>query len=135
MQLQQLLLTCRRISITKLRLNVFIKPKCPTMLPLSPQLVLLDIDAYVSLCHTTPKHDQLHEVFDYNLLRNIAHELVKTSQTYFFETLAHEMLTKMLALPTVNAVRIVLQKPFSTKHTGINPDVVVEIFKIKPLVE
>jgi dihydroneopterin aldolase len=134
MLLQQLSLSCRQISLAKLRLN------CQSMIVtnasvLSQPNIVVDINAYVNLDKNTPIHDALHEVFDYNLLRNIAHEIAKNFQARSFAEMANAMLERMLALPTVKAVLICLQPEPLAQRSTADAIETIELFKINPNVE
>lgn len=92
------------------------------------QRVVINVDLYVPLAHSTPKADELHEVLDYDFMRRTVGERVRVGHIHLQETLADDVLKAMLAHPLVKAARISTEKP------GVYPDcdaVGVEVFGIK----
>jgi dihydroneopterin aldolase len=92
------------------------------------QHVIVNIDLYVPLGQNTPKEDQLHEVVDYDFMRETIKEIGSHGHIQLQETLCDEIMQKMLAHPLVIAARVSTEKP------DVYPDcdgVGVEIFKIK----
>jgi dihydroneopterin aldolase len=92
------------------------------------QHVIVNIDLYVPLGQNTPKEDQLHEVVDYDFMRETIKEIASHGHIQLQETLCDEIMQKMLAHPLVIAARVSTEKP------DVYPDcdgVGVEIFKIK----
>ncbi|MDP5008250.1 MAG: dihydroneopterin aldolase [Glaciimonas sp.] len=93
------------------------------------QRVLINIDLYVPLSLTTPKHDQENEVLDYNLMRNTIKQRMDEGHVHLQETLCDDIAQRLLSHPAVRAVRV------STEKTDAYPDcdsVGVEVFQIKP---
>jgi dihydroneopterin aldolase len=92
------------------------------------QHVIVNIDLYVPLGQNTPKEDQLHEVVDYDFMRETIKEIASHGHIQLQETLCDEIMQKMLAHPLVMAARVSTEKP------DVYPDcdgVGVEVFKIK----
>jgi dihydroneopterin aldolase len=92
------------------------------------QHVIVNIDLYVPLGQNTPKEDQLHEVVDYDFMRETIKEITSYGHIQLQETLCDEIMQKMLAHPLVIAARVSTEKP------DVYPDcdgVGVEIFKMK----
>jgi dihydroneopterin aldolase len=92
------------------------------------QHVIVNIDLYVPLGQNTPKEDQLHEVVDYDFMRETIKEITSHGHIQLQETLCDEIMQKMLAHPLVIAARVSTEKP------DVYPDcdgVGVEIFKMK----
>ena len=92
------------------------------------QHVIVNIDLYVPLGQNTPKEDQLHEVVDYDFMRETIKEIASHGHIQLQETLCDEIMQKMLAHPLVIAARVSTEKP------DVYPDcdgVGVEIFTIK----
>jgi dihydroneopterin aldolase len=92
------------------------------------QHVIVNIDLYVPLLHNTPQEDELHEVVDYDFMRETIKEIVSHGHIQLQETLCDEIVKKMLAHPLVLAVRVSTEKP------DVYPDcdgVGVEVFQIK----
>jgi dihydroneopterin aldolase len=92
------------------------------------QHVIVNIDLYVPLGQNTPKEDQLHEVVDYDFMRETIKEIASHGHIQLQETLCDEIMQKMLAHPLVIAARVSTEKP------DVYPDcdgVGVEVFTIK----
>jgi len=92
------------------------------------QHVIINIDLYVPLGQNTPKEDQLHEVVDYDFMRETIKEIASHGHIQLQETLCDEIMQKMLAHPLVIAARVSTEKP------DVYPDcdgVGVEVFSIK----
>ncbi|MCK6424523.1 MAG: dihydroneopterin aldolase [Burkholderiaceae bacterium] len=93
------------------------------------QRVLINVELYAPLAETTPQHDQLDEVVDYDFIRRSIAERVARGHIHLQETLCDDVAAQMLAHPKVRAVRVSTEKP------DVYPDcesVGVEVFKIKP---
>lgn len=92
------------------------------------QNVLINIDVYVPLATSTPVQDELAEVFDYDLLREIVIQHTARGHIHLQETLCDEIAHAILTHPTVAAVRV------STAKTNVYTNceaVGVEVFHIK----
>jgi dihydroneopterin aldolase len=92
------------------------------------QRVLLNVELWVPLAVSTPKHDKLAEVLDYDFIRRTVAERVARGHIHLQETLVDELLAAMLAHPQVHAARVSSAKP------DVYPDcaaVGVEVFGIK----
>ena len=92
------------------------------------QRVLINVDLYVPLALSTPRHDQLDEVLDYDFIRRTIAERVARGHIHLQETLADDVLALMLAHPHVRAARVATEKP------DVYPDcdaVGCEVFAIK----
>ena len=93
------------------------------------QRVLVTVELYVPLAQSTPRADQLHEVVDYDFIRRVIAERVARGHIQLQETLADELLQRMLAHPQVRAAGVRTEKP------DVYPDcdaVGGEVFAIKP---
>lgn len=93
------------------------------------QRVLINVELYVPLGETTPQHDQLDEVVDYDFIRRSIAERVARGHIHLQETLCDDVAAQMLTHPKVRAVRVSTEKP------DVYPDcesVGVEVFRIKP---
>jgi dihydroneopterin aldolase len=93
------------------------------------QRVLINVDLFVPLAHSTPRADKLVEVLDYDFIRRSIAERVKQGHIHLQETLVDDVLKLMLAHPNVKAARVSTAKP------DVYPDceaVGVEVFGIKP---
>ena len=92
------------------------------------QRVLINIDLYIPLASSTPLHDTLDEVVDYDFMRASVANRVAQGHIHLQETLCDDLAKSMLLHPKVRAVRISTMKP------DVYPDcegVGVEIFQIK----
>jgi 7,8-dihydroneopterin aldolase/epimerase/oxygenase len=75
------------------------------------QRVLINVDLYVPLASSTPVHDKLDEVLDYDFIRRSIAERVSRGHIHLQETLADDVLKLMLAHPQVRAARVSTEKP------------------------
>ena len=75
------------------------------------QRVLINVDLYVPLALSTPTHDQLDEVLDYDFIRRTIIGRVAQGHIHLQETLADDVLQLMLAHPSVRAARVSTEKP------------------------
>ncbi len=92
------------------------------------QRVLINVDLYIPLALSTPRDDQLHEVVDYDFMRETIARRMAEGHVHLQETLCDDVVRAMLAHPLVRAVRVSTMKP------DVYPDcegVGVEVFKIK----
>lgn len=92
------------------------------------QRVKINVDLYVPLADSTPQHDTLDEVLDYDFIRREIMARVAQGHIHLQETLADDVLARMLAHPKVRAARVATEKP------DVYPDcdaVGCEVFRIK----
>jgi 7,8-dihydroneopterin aldolase/epimerase/oxygenase len=92
------------------------------------QRVKINVDLYVPLAQSTPQHDTLDEVLDYDFIRREIMARVAQGHIHLQETLADDVLARMLAHPKVRAARVATEKP------DVYPDcdaVGCEVFKMK----
>jgi dihydroneopterin aldolase len=92
------------------------------------QRVKINVDLYVPLAESTPRHDELDEVLDYDFIRREIMARVAQGHIHLQETLADDVLARMLAHPKVRAARVATEKP------DVYPDcdaVGCEVFKMK----
>ena len=92
------------------------------------QRLLINVDLYIPLAESTPSHDQLDEVVDYDFIRDTIARLMARGHVQLQETLCDDIVRAMLAHPRVRAVRVSTMKP------DVYPDcegVGVEVFQIK----
>ncbi len=92
------------------------------------QRVIINIDLYVPLSASTPQHDLLEEVVDYDFMRTSVANRIAEGHIHLQETLCDDLAKTMLLHPKVRAVRISTMKP------DVYPDcdgVGVEVIKIK----
>lgn len=93
------------------------------------QRVLINVDLFVPLAASTPRQDELHEVVDYDFIREAIAARVGQGHVQLQETLCDDLLAAMLAHPKVKAARV------STEKSDVYPDcdaVGVEVWGVKP---
>jgi dihydroneopterin aldolase len=118
---------CRRIFLTGYELPVQIGVHAFEQG--RPQRMRFHVDLYVPLAASTPREDRLAEVVDYDFVRQVIRERVERGPVQLQETLADEILARLLAQPGVRAARVRTEKP------DVYPDcqaVGVEVFGINP---
>lgn len=124
------LLACRRLFLKDY--EVWINIGVHDFEKKGEQRVLINVDLYVPLSSTTPHHDQLHEVVDYDFMRRTIAQRVKQGHVHLQETLCDDVAALMLEHPQVQAVRVSTEKP------DVYPDcdaVGVEVFRLKEVVK
>ena len=92
------------------------------------QRVRINVDLYVPMALSTPQQDKLDEVLDYDFIRREIMARVAMGHVHLQETLADDVLARMLAHPMVRAARVATEKP------DVYPDcdaVGVEVFGMK----
>ena len=92
------------------------------------QRVLFNVDLYIPMAESTPQHDQLEEVVDYDFMRETIAQRMAKGHIQLQETLCDDIARTMLLHPKVKAVRVTTEKP------DVYPDcesVGVEVFSIK----
>ena len=92
------------------------------------QRVLINVELYVPLAMSTPKDDQLHEVVDYDFMRETIARRIALGHVHLQETLCDDVVKAMLTHPRVRAAQVSTMKP------DVYPDcegVGVEVFQIK----
>ena len=92
------------------------------------QRVLINVDLFIPLAESTPHHDSLQEVVDYDFMRDTIARRMAEGHIHLQETLCDDVARKMLAHPKVLAVRVSTEKP------DVYPDceaVGVEVFHVK----
>ena len=75
------------------------------------QRVLFNVELYVPLADSTPKQDELHEVVDYDFIRDTIVQRIAQGHTQLQETLCDDIARTLLAHPKVRAVQVSTQKP------------------------
>ncbi len=75
------------------------------------QRVLFNVELFIPLALSTPTQDQLHEVVDYDFIRNTIEAHVSTGHIQLQETLCDDVARTLLAHPKVRAVQVSTQKP------------------------
>jgi 7,8-dihydroneopterin aldolase/epimerase/oxygenase len=75
------------------------------------QRLTLDVDLYVPLAVSTPRHDRIHEVVDYDFIRLTIRHRIEQGHINLQETLVDDVARALLAHPAVRAVRVASAKP------------------------
>jgi dihydroneopterin aldolase len=75
------------------------------------QRVKINVDLYVPLALSTPHADKLDEVLDYDFIRREIMARVAQGHVHLQETLADDVLARLLAHPKVRAARVATEKP------------------------
>ena len=120
------LMDCRRLFLRGYEVNINIGVH--DFEKRGEQRVLINVDLYVPLAVSTPQHDELHEVLDYDFIRSTIATRMSRGHVHLQETLCDDVLALMLAHPNVRAARVSTQKP------DVYPDceaVGVEVFGLK----
>lgn len=94
------------------------------------QRVVINVDLYVPYAHSTPTHDKLEEVVDYDFMRRTIAQRLARGHIHLQETLCDDVAALMLQHASVRAVRVATEKP------DVYPDceaVGVEVFRIKEI--
>ena len=76
-----------------------------------PQRLRIDVDLYVPLALSTPQHDRIAEVLDYDFVRSTVRQRVAQGHINLQETLVDDLLRTLLAHPAVLAARVASAKP------------------------
>jgi len=93
------------------------------------QPVLINIDLYVLLAHSTSGSDDVRDVLDYDEIRAKAIALAHSRHFNLQETLLDLLVAMSLSYPGVRAVRASIEKP------NVYPDcrtVGIEVFRVHP---
>ncbi len=120
------LMDCRRVFLSNY--EIWINIGVHDFEKRGEQRVLVNVDLFVPLAETTPTHDELDEVVDYDFIRRTIAERVSRGHIHLQETLCDDVAALMLAHPKVRAVRVATCKP------DVYPDceaVGVEVFHLK----
>jgi 7,8-dihydroneopterin aldolase/epimerase/oxygenase len=117
---------CRRLYLRDYELHVHIGVH--DFEKQGAQRIKVNVDLYVPLAQSTPTQDELDEVLDYDFIRREILARVAQGHIQLQETLADDVLARLLAHPKVRAARVTTEKP------DVYPDcdaVGCEVFKIK----
>ncbi len=120
------LMDCRRVFLSNY--EIWINIGVHDFEKKGEQRVKINVDLYIPLALSTPTHDKLDEVVDYDFIRREIGVRVSQGHINLQETLADDVLARMLAHPKVRAARVSTEKP------DVYPDcesVGVEVFGIK----
>lgn len=93
-----------------------------------PQKLAIHIDLYVPLELSTPRHDKIHEVLDYDFVRTTVRKRIEAGHINLQETLVDDLARALLAHPAVRAVRV------SSEKLDVYEDVAavgIEVFRFR----
>ncbi|MDZ7652751.1 MAG: dihydroneopterin aldolase [Burkholderiaceae bacterium] len=76
-----------------------------------PQKLVISVDLFVPLALSTPHHDKIHEVLDYDFVRSSVRHRIEQGHINLQETLVDDLVSALLAHPLVRAVRVSSEKP------------------------
>jgi len=76
-----------------------------------PQKLVISVDLFVPLALSTPHHDKIHEVLDYDFVRSTVRHRIEQGHINLQETLVDDLVRALLAHPLVRAVRVSSEKP------------------------
>lgn len=77
---------------------------------LGAQQIVLNIDVYVELAASTPRHDALAEVLDYDFIREVVQRRLARGHINLQETLVDDVAGELLRVPRIVAVRVSSEK-------------------------
>lgn len=75
------------------------------------QRLVINVDLFVPYAVSTPKHDRIHEVVDYDFVRATVRRRIGQGHINLQETLVDDIARSLLAHPGVAAVRVASEKP------------------------
>jgi dihydroneopterin aldolase len=70
------------------------------------QRLLINVDLYIPLAVSSPQHDQLEEVVDYDFIRDTIAKRMSLGHVQLQETLCDDIVRAMLEHPRVRAARV-----------------------------
>ncbi len=100
---------CRRIFLREVLLdaNIGIHAFEKT----GAQRLVISVDMFVPLALSTPQHDKISEVVDYDFVRSTIRHRIEQGHINLQETLVDDLVRALLAHPAVTAVRVSSEKP------------------------
>ena len=75
------------------------------------QRLVINVDVFVPLSVSTPRHDRISEVLDYDFIRLTIRRRIEQGHINLQETLVDDIARLLLAHPSVAAVRVASEKP------------------------
>lgn len=100
---------CRRIFLREVVLDANIG--IHAFEKAGPQKLVINVDLFVPLAVTTPRHDKIAEVVDYDIVRSVVRKRIERGHINLQETLVDDIATELLTYPGVTAVRVASEKP------------------------
>jgi 7,8-dihydroneopterin aldolase/epimerase/oxygenase len=92
------------------------------------QRLIVNVDVFVALSASTPRHDRVEEVVDYDFVRETIKRRLARGHVNLQETLVDELAGALLAHPGVVAVRVCTEKPDVYDNVG---GVGIEVLRFK----
>jgi 7,8-dihydroneopterin aldolase/epimerase/oxygenase len=92
------------------------------------QRLIVNVDVFVALSVSTPRHDRVEEVVDYDFVRETIRRRLARGHVNLQETLADDLAGALLAHPGVVAVRVCTEKPDVYEDVG---GVGIEVVRFK----
>ena len=108
-QLDPRLAHCRRIFLREVLLDANIG--IHDFERRGSQRLVINVDVFVPLLLTTPRHDRISEVLDYDFVRMTIRRRIEQGHINLQETLVDDIARALLAHPSVAAVRVASEKP------------------------
>jgi 7,8-dihydroneopterin aldolase/epimerase/oxygenase len=100
---------CRRIylrdAVFEANIGVYDRERAGT------QRLIVNVDVFVALSASTPRHDSVEEVIDYDFVRETVRRRIGRGHVNLQETLVDDLAGALLAHPGVVAVRVCTEKP------------------------
>jgi dihydroneopterin aldolase len=124
---EALALSCRKVFLRDYEININIG--IHEFEKKGEQRVIFNVELFVPLAVSTPRHDQLEEVVDYDFIRQVIAQRISRGHVHLQETLCDDVVEAMLRHPKIKAARVSTQKP------DVYPDcaaVGVEVLRVKP---
>ena len=75
------------------------------------QRLVINVDVFVPLAVSTPRHDRISEVLDYDFVRQTIRQRIALGHINLQETLVDDIAQALLAHPGVLAARVASEKP------------------------
>jgi 7,8-dihydroneopterin aldolase/epimerase/oxygenase len=100
---------CRRIFLREIVLDANIGIHASEKA--GSQRLVVSVDVFVPLARSTPLHDKIHEVVDYDFVRTTIRRRIEQGHINLQETLVDDVARSLLAHPSVYAVRVASEKP------------------------
>jgi dihydroneopterin aldolase len=117
---------CRRIFLREVLLDANIGIHARERA--GSQRLFINVDLFVPLGMSTPHHDKIHEVVDYDFVHATVRQRIAQGHINLQETLVDDIARTLLAHPAVKAVRVSSEKPDIYEDVAA---VGVEVFHFK----
>ncbi len=120
------LANCRRIFLREVLLDANIGIHAHEKA--GSQRLFINVDLFVPLELSMPRHDKIHEVVDYDFVHATVRKRIAQGHINLQETLVDDIARALLAHPAVTAVRVSSEKPDIYEDVAA---VGVEVFHFK----